>query len=267
MPAELLQRLTCTRSELVALVGLLGGKAVIGIDDPLRGLSSSAVDAAFLSAREGLERRRFLRLAADGFLEISPDVARLAAVVAKPTRSYYADLTKGSALDSIEHGTRRVFHVRDGVAVELSDGLSEATVCALAAGRSAIADAVVGFWEVRDQAAAGSERARLSQAALHEAARIGADQGRAAAFEKLRSAGVPPVAADTLAGSLAAARANAALIAFSMDAPPNQTRTIGMLDGGRGLWRLRVPAPDQVELEPASGQALARLVHDFVMNA
>jgi len=266
LPSKLGQSaaITCTRTELVALVGLLEGTAVHGIEDPLRGLSEREIDTALVKAREGLERRHYLRLAADGFIELDGGVASVVQVVAHPERSYFVYLTHGSARDPIEAGTRRVFHVKGDLAVEVADG-DEPMLTALD-GRDGIATAVTRFWHVEDQPAAGSERVHVAQQALHQAARIAASEGRAACLESLRAAGVPPTAASTLAETLTSPRSNAAVIAFSIEAPAKSTVAIGALEGANGLWRMRAAA-DEVDLEPTTGAALARLIREFVRTA
>ncbi len=257
--------ITCSRVELVALVGLLDGKAVIGIDDPLRGLSRTDTDKALVKAREGLERRQYLRMAPDGFIELDRGAANIIKVVAQPERSYYAYVIHGAAaLSPIESGTRRVFHVRGNLAAEVTDAAEAVTVNPLA-GRVAIATEVVDFWRITNQRPAGVERATLAQKALHDATRLAHEQGAQATLTALREAGLPPGAAAALTETLVNQVANGALIAFSI-ANQRPTATIGFLEGHHGLWRMRISA-DQVTLEPTTAPALARLVRDFLKSA
>ncbi|HET6318017.1 MAG TPA: hypothetical protein VFG86_16300, partial [Chloroflexota bacterium] len=251
--------ITCSGVELVALVGLLDGKAVIGIEDPLRGLSRTETDKALVKAREALERRQYLRMASDGFIELDKRVAELVQVVAKPDRSYYAYVIRGAEpLSPIESGTRRVFHARGNLGAEVIDA-AEATVRRLR-GRDAIASTVVEFWHITNQPPAGAERATLSQQALHDATRLALEQGSEATLTALRDAGLLPRAAATLADTLVSPIANGALIAFSLS-NQRQTATIGFLEGQNGLWRMRTTA-GQVTLEATTAPALARLVRD-----
>jgi hypothetical protein len=261
--------LACTSTELIYLASLRGGSAIVGIADPLRGRAPHEVEAALLAARASLARRSYLAVEPDGTIALDYDVGRLVDVVARPRRTFFA-YQVASALDAVETGTRRVFHVRGSLTVEIvaDDAAARVEIVPLA-GRGAIARAVLDFWMIDAQVAVEGEPAALPQAALRTAARLAASDGAAVAAELLQSEGIGPGAAGPLAATLARPRRNAALLAVEVHGPPGRTVGLGMLEGANGMWRLRPTARQGVayiEVEPCSGPRLAGLIGSFVAS-
>jgi len=259
----------CTSTELLYLASLRGGRSIIGINDPLRGLSEAEVETELLRARDALAARRFLVVGNDGRITLDYDVARLVDAVARPRRTFFAFEVTASAADAVTSGQRRVFHIRGSVAVEIVAELGREPVEVVpVAGRAGVCDAVLAFFSVGDQpAAAGGVRTTVTQRAMHAAASLAAHRGAEACASVLRDAGAPEPSARALAVTLSQPLRNAALLALDASAPAGQTLALGLLAGANGLWRLRPFVDDEVpmiEVEPSSGPALAAAIREFV---
>ena len=258
----------CTSTELLYLASLRGGQTIIGINDPLRGLSTEDVESALLQARDTLATRRVLALGSDGRITLDYDVARVVDAVARPRHTFFTFEVTASAADAVDHGRRRVIHLRGSVAVEVvAEAGREPVVLVPLAGLWGIGDAVLAFWAVADQTPArGGQRTTITQRAMHAAAREAAQHGAAHTASLLLDAGAGEPAARALAETLSHPRRNAALLAFE-PTRPGQTTALGMLEGDNGLWRLRPLVRSDVplvELQPCSGDELAETVRSFV---
>jgi hypothetical protein len=248
--------LACTSVELVYLAGLRGAQTIVGIDDPLRARTADDAEDALRSAQNALAARGFLALDADGGIVLDYDVARVIDAVAKPRRTLCAYRVR-----PVETGARRVFHVRGSLVVELAVALDDVRLVPLA-GRAAVAEAVVDFWDVAEQPAVNGEAAILAQQALRIAVRLAAADGAASATDYLQAQGVGAGTAGPLATTLANPRQNAALLAYHVSKSPSVG--MGLLEGINGLWRLRPMAGDAIEVAPCSGPELAELVRAVV---
>jgi len=253
---------------------------VVGLTDPFRGQSQAAIEQTLARASERLLAQGALRQQADGGLAVAPHLVDLVDTLAQPERSYFVYVTQAAATDAVSGGQRRVVHVRRP---SPSSPFSSLSIVALSqaaervdlqrlADAAALASDVLDFWSVADQPAAPGPAVELPQADLHAAARLAAEQGADGARQHLEQAGVPAPAAAALAATLSAPRRNAALVAFSLAAPPAAAGEqaplpgLGLLEGANGLWQLRTTTTQgtpAVQLEPCAGPALAARVHAF----
>jgi hypothetical protein len=244
--------LACTSIELVYLASLRGGQSIVGIADPLRDRTPEDVADALRTAQGALAARRFLAVEPDGSIVLDYDVARVVDAVVKPRRTVCVYRVRSD-------GSRRVFHVRGSLVVELVAERDDVRLVPLP-GRAAIAEAVLQFWEVADQLPVKAEPAVLAQRVLHEAARLAASD----ASTYLLAQGVPAASAGPLAATLARPRQNTALLIY--DGSGLQEHMLGMstLEGENGLWRLRPVPGDAVEVVPCSGPELAAWIRDLI---
>jgi hypothetical protein len=231
--------IVCAAGELAVLGALVDAPAIVGMEEPFKGLDRSEVAAALAESTNSLIERGFVQPEADDTLTLDSTVAAMMDIATAPARSYFCGLAAPHA--KLE---RHVFHVRDSFAVELTPGArgslawrSRYTLLALDAVHG-LSQRVSNIWRLSDQFQAPGERLQTTERALRTAT-AAASTSVAAAADVLVNAGATRHAANVLSETLASPLQNGVLVAFALDGSHRPASGLGFLEGHNGLWRLR----------------------------
>ena len=122
--ASAVNRFTFTNDELIFLASLRGARAVVGVNDPLRGRSAREVQRTLVAAGTRLLEQGYVIKVSDDELDPAPELRELVDAIVRPERSLFAFVTEATAADAVSSGVRRVFHVRRSTVVALLGDVS-----------------------------------------------------------------------------------------------------------------------------------------------
>lgn len=255
--------IACTNAELIFLASLRGARFVAGVDDPFRGRAPADVEHALGVAGGRLLERGYLIENADGSVRVDERIVPVVDTVVAASRSFFAFRRDASSPDMVTDGVRRIYHVRAQMILELEGDAHDVVIRGLS-DLDTLASAVLAFWGIDEQTAAGTGdlEFEIPQQILHAASSSGVD-----AAGILERAGVTGAAARAMATTLAQPRRNCALLPFRVDRSTGNAFGLGMLEGANGMWCLRSGERGRtpvVSATPCDARTMQAVVRDFV---
>lgn len=225
--------LHCTGSELIYLCRLVGGKTLLGIEDPFPGWLTEEIQASMAQARQNLEARGTVQVDAANRIHMDADVNTLLNVVTFPMAVFIYTLTLPGA-----QPVRQVFYWKAPAAVRLqyTDDIYNLD---LLANPEAIYQEITRGWSAETQDPPSGETIALPAPVLDSVRHFLAQEALDDARVALRGVGATETTISALIETLRTLRRNGAIVALR---PQRQTwypAGLGLLEGKNGLWGLR----------------------------
>jgi hypothetical protein len=226
--------ISCTGPELFFLSAVIGGEALIGVQDPFPGWLTEEIQDVMEEVQVTLAQRGYISILPDRQVMIAPAVAPLVDTITFPAASFLVTISMADG-----YTEQRTFHLKASTIAKISIYGSDGYRLMAMADSDAVHQHVVTLWGIKQQPAVPTITIAVPETVLLEARRLAGDGDAAPAMDTLIQANVAKEPARVLAKTLAAPRCNGALVAFRRGEMAWQTAGIGMLDGSNGLWRLR----------------------------
>jgi hypothetical protein len=230
----------CSGPELFFLAALLGGRALIGVENPFSGRLTEEIEQEMSAVQAALAARRYLRRLPDGRLQLDEIVALVVAVVTYPSAIALATRSSDPGAE------QRYYYVRRPSVVELSRPEQDGRYrLAAMTGIPPAVQRMRQLWQLKgDEPAVDAGTLELREGVVQRAAGAGKSGDVAQVRAILNRQILPGADLDALAQSLAGLQQNGAVVVMRPDQGPWQLEGFALLGGENGLWQLRTSYPD-----------------------